>query len=75
MRLIGDMEYIPIGANANDSEMIESRKWNSEEVARYLCVDPILLGISGASAYNSIEQAQLSFLSHCIYPLISLIES
>ena len=71
----GDMEYIPIGANANDSEMIESRKWNSEEVARYLCVDPILLGISGASAYNSIEQAQLSFLSHCIYPLISLIES
>lgn len=71
----GDMEYIPIGANANDSEMIESRKWNSEEVARYLCVDPILLGISGASAYNSIEQAQLSFLSHCIYPLISLIEA
>lgn len=71
----GDMEYTPIGSNANDSQMIESRKWNAEEVCRYLCIDPILLGISGASAYNSIEQAQLSFLSHCVYPLISLIES
>jgi HK97 family phage portal protein len=71
----GDMDYIPIGTNANDSEMIESRKFNAEEVCRYLCIDPILLGVSGASSYNSIEQAQLSFLSHCIYPLISLIES
>lgn len=71
----GDMEYIPIGSNANDSEMIESRKWNAEEVARYLSLDPSILGISGTSAYNSIEQAQLAFLSHCIYPLISLIEN
>ncbi len=70
-----DMEYIPIGSNANDSEMLESRKFNAEEICRYLCIDPILLGISGATSYNSIEQAQLSFLSHCIYPLISLIES
>ena len=30
-----DMDYIPIGSNANDSEMIESRKWNAEEVCRY----------------------------------------
>lgn len=71
----GDMDYIPIGSNANDSQMLETRKFNAEECCRYLCIDPILLGISGASSYNSIEQAQLSFLSHCIYPLISLIES
>ena len=71
----GDMEYTPIGSNANDAQMIETRKFNAEEVCRYLCIDPILLGISGATSYNSIEQAQLSFLSHCIYPLISLIES
>ena len=71
----GDMEYIPIGSNANDSEMIESRKWNTEEVCRFLNVDPILLGINSGSSYNSIEQANIAFLSHCIYPLISLIES
>lgn len=70
-----DLDYTAIGSNANDAQMIESRKWNAEEVCRYLCLDPILLGISGASAYNSIEQAQLSMLSHCIYPLISLIEA
>ena len=34
-----------------------------------------MIGVSGASSYNSLEQAQLSFLSHCIYPLISLIEA
>ena len=70
-----DMEYTAIGNSANEAQMLESRKFNAEEVCRYLCIDPILLGISGASAYNSIEQAQLSFLSHCIYPLISLIEA
>lgn len=70
-----DMDYIPVGSNANDSQMLETRKFNAEEVCRYLCIDPILLGISGASSYNSIEQAQLSFLSHCIYPLIALIEA
>lgn len=71
----GDMEYTPIGSNANDAQMLETRKFNAEEVCRYLNIDPILLGLSGASSYNSIEQAQLSFLSHCIYPLISLIEA
>lgn len=70
-----DMDYIPVGTNANDSEMLETREFNAQEVCRYLCIDPILLGINSASSYNSIEQAQLSFLSHCIYPLISLIES
>lgn len=69
-----DMDYTAIGSSANDAQMIETRKFNAEEVCRYLCIDPILLGISGASSYNSIEQAQLSFLSHCIYPLISMIE-
>lgn len=70
-----DMDYTAIGSSANDAQMLETRKFNAEEVCRYLCIDPILLGISGASAYNSIEQSQLAFLSHCIYPLISLIES
>lgn len=70
-----DWDYVPIGSNANDSEMLETREFNAQEVCRYLCIDPILLGINSASSYNSIEQAQLSFLSHCIYPLISLLES
>lgn len=70
-----DTDYIPIGSNANDSEMLESREFNSQAVLQYLNLDPILLGINSASSYNSIEQAQLSFLSHCIYPLISLLES
>lgn len=70
-----DLEYTPIGNNANDAQMLETRKFNSEEVCRYLSIDPILLGVSGATSYNSLEQAQLSFLSHCIYPLISLIEN
>lgn len=70
-----DMEYIPVGSNANDSEMLETREFNAQEVCRYLGIDPIILGINSSTSYNSIEQAQLAFLSHCIYPLISLIES
>lgn len=70
-----DMDYTAIGSSANDAQMIETRKFNAESVCQYLNIDPILIGVSGASSYNSIEQAQLSFLSHCIYPLISLIEA
>jgi len=70
-----DMDYTPIGSNANDAQMIQTREFNAQEVCRYLNIDPILLGLSSTSAYNSLEQAQLSFLSHCIYPLISLIEA
>jgi len=71
----GDMEYTPIGANSNDAQMIETREFNAIEVCQYIGIDPVLLGLKSASAYNQLEQAQLSFLSHCIYPLISLIES
>lgn len=70
-----DMEYIAVGSSANDAQMLETREFNGIEVARYLNIDPILIGLKSASSYNSIEQAQLSFLSHCIYPLISLIET
>lgn len=71
----GDMEYTPIGSNANDAEMIESREYNAKAICQYLNLDPIILGISSATSYNSIEQSNLAFLSHCIYPLISLIEA
>ena len=70
-----DMDYIPVGSNANDSEMIQSREFNAQEVCRYLNIDPLLLGLASSASYNSIEQAQLSFLSHCIYPLVSLMEA
>lgn len=70
-----DMEYTAIGSSANDAQMIETREFNAKSVCQYLNIDPILLGISGVTSYNSLEQAQLSFLSHCIYPLIELIES
>lgn len=70
-----DWTYEPVANNANDSEMLQTREFNAKSVCQYLNIDPLLLGIDSASSYNSIEQAQLSFLSHCIYPLIALIES
>lgn len=70
-----DMEYTPIGSSSNDAQMLETREFNGQEVARYLCIDPILIGLNSATSYNSIEQSQLAFLSHCIYPLISLMEN
>lgn len=70
-----DWTYEAVANNANDSEMLQSREFNAKAICQYLSIDPILLGIDSASSYNNIEQAQLAFLSHCIYPLISLIES
>lgn len=70
-----DMTYMPLGSNANDSQMLESRLFNVSEIARLFNISPVLLGDLSKSSYGTVEQAQLDFVIHCLMPYITMIES
>lgn len=69
-----DMTYMPLGSNANDSQMLESRLFNVSEIARLFNLNPVLLGDLSKSSYSTIEQAQIEFTMHCLMPYITMIE-
>lgn len=69
-----DLDYVPLSGNANDSQLLETRKFSIQEVARYFNISPILLGDLSHTSYNSIEQAQLEFILHTLGPYVHLIQ-
>ena len=72
--LEGDSEYIPIAQNSSDAQMLETREFNITEIARFFNINPILLGDLSHSSYNSIEDAQIEFVTHTLLPIINLIQ-
>jgi HK97 family phage portal protein len=69
-----DMTYTPISSNANESQMLEARTFNVQEIARFFNINPILLGDKDGASYNSIELANIEFVTHTLMPYIVMIE-
>lgn len=69
-----DIDYIATGANATDSQMLETREFNITEIARFFNVSPQLIGDLSHTQYGSLEQAQLDFVIHTLSPYIQLLE-
>ena len=69
-----DMSYTPISSNANDSQMLEARTFNVQEIARFFNINPILLGDKEGASYNSIELANIEFVTHTLMPYIVMAE-
>lgn len=69
-----DMSYTPLSSNANDSQMLETRLFNVAEIARYFNINPVLLGDLSKSSYNTIEAANIEFLTHTLMPYVTLIQ-
>lgn len=69
-----DMSYTPISSNANESQMLEARTFNVQEIARYFNINPILLGDKSGASYASIELANIEFVTHTLMPYIIMIE-
>ena len=72
--LQGNMEYKPIQLSAADSQLLESRKYNVQDIARFFGISPVLLGDLTNSSYNTLEAAQNEFLLHTLNPYITMIE-
>lgn len=72
--LQGNMNFQPIQMSASDSQMLESRKYTVEDIARFFGISPILLGDLSKTSYSTLEAVQQDFLVHCLQPYISMFE-
>lgn len=70
----GNMDYIPVQLSASDSQLIESRQYNVQDICRFFGVSPVLVGDLTHASFSTIEAIQNEFLTHTLAPYISMIE-
>lgn len=67
--LTGGLEFKPVSANNRDSQWLEARTFQVEEILRFLGVPGVLCGYADKTAtYASAEQFFLSFVTHTVRP-------
>lgn len=67
--LDGGLKFTPIQSNNKDSQWLESRTFQVEELLRFLGVPGVLCGYADkTSTYASAEQFFLSFVTHTVRP-------
>ena len=73
--LQGNMDYQNIQISSKDAQMIESRQFNVQDIARFFGISPVLLGDLSHVSYNTLEAVQQDFLIHCLQAYITMIEN
>lgn len=68
------MKFSSISSNSKDAQLLESRLYNVQEVARFFNMSPVLLGDLSKSSYNTLEQSQLQFILNTLSPYVTMIE-
>jgi HK97 family phage portal protein len=74
--LFGGAKYSQTSAAPNEAQMLESRQYSTEEIARAFRCPPALLGVTtpGAMSYASVEMNGIHFVTYCLRPYIVKIE-
>jgi HK97 family phage portal protein len=74
--LSGGATFEPLTINAQDAQLLESRKFSIEEVARIFRIPLALLGhpVAGAMSFASVEAQNLSFVQYSLRPILERIE-
>ena len=68
-------KYVPTTSENDKAQFIEARKFAVEEIARAFRVPSSMMNIEGSYTFSSVEQQNLQFLTHCLRPIISKLES
>lgn len=66
--LEGGMKYKPITLPPEDSQFLETRKFQVAEIARIFRIPPHLLGDLDKATFSNIEQQSLEFVVHTLRP-------
>lgn len=74
--LSGGAKYVKTGVNPDEAQMLDSAKWQVEQIARIFRVPLNMLSVStpGAMSYASVEQNNINFVVHTLRPYIEKIE-
>lgn len=68
------IDFQSISVSPEDSQLLESRKYNIVEIARFFNISPIKLYDFTHNSYATLEQTNLSFLQDTILPYTQMIE-
>ncbi len=70
----GNMDFTKLSITAEESQMLQTRQYNTQDICRFFGVNPILLGIKDGSNFSSLEQIQNEFLQFTLMPYITMVE-
>lgn len=62
------MEYQRIGIPPNDAQFLETRKFQTSEIARFFNVPPHMIGDLDRATFSNIEQQSLEFVVYTLTP-------
>jgi HK97 family phage portal protein len=70
-------KYVKTGVNPDEAQMLESQKFQVENIARMFRIPLHMIGVTtpGAMSYASIEQNNINFVVHTLRPYIEKIEA
>ena len=66
--LSGGLEIVPFSISNEDSQWLQSRQFQRQEVASWFNVPPHMLGDSSTTGYNSIAEENRRFLQQTLMP-------
>jgi HK97 family phage portal protein len=69
------LEWKPVGLNSEDSQFLETRKFQRDEICAIFRVPPHLVANLDKASFNNIEHLGLSFVNYSLIPYITRIES
>jgi len=74
--LSGGAAFKPLQINAQDAQLLDTRRFSVEEIARIYRVPLALLGhpVAGAMSFASVEAQNLSFVQYSLRPILERIE-
>lgn len=68
------IDYQSVAVSPEDAELLSSRKFSVEEIARFFNISPIKLYVLDDVSYSTLEATELFFLQDTILPLCRNIE-
>lgn len=68
------MKYAPISINPSDSQFLETRKFQIDEIARIFRIPPHMIGDLEHATFSNIEQESLEFVIYTLTPWLERIE-
>lgn len=71
----GDADFMPVSSDPSKSQMLESRKFAIEEIARFFGINPLLLGDLAAGNWSAIEEINISFVQYTLLPIVAILET
>ncbi len=74
--LSGGASFKPLTINAQDAQLLDTRRFSVEEIARIYRIPLALLGhpVAGAMSFASVEAQNLSFVQYSLRPILERIE-